>query len=435
MLINRIPVLLEGKFIEKNISDRIIFAFMKLNYKLIGAGIVLAAAGVGAGDVVASAVSGASFGLALLWALLIGAIFKYFLNEGMARYQLATKKTFMEGFTSKFKGFNYYFLVYLVIWSFIVGGALLLGIGFVSNAMFSNIPTWIFAIIMSLLALFIVKGKSYAKFERVMKFFAIVMFISFLFSAIVVFPSFITFFKGLLIPTIPNMGSFFNSAFKVLALLGGVGGTVTIMAYSYWIREKNIISPKQIKTVRWDLIIGYGITFIFGMCVMIIASTFIGSSQIIEGKAGVMLLANSLQNILGPVGFWIFSLGFWSAIFSSLLSFYDAIPYLFADSMRLIKNESDKKLRLSKYYKWYQLFCVFPPMLLLFLQKPFFLILSYSVLGAFFMPFIALMILIIGNSKKLGNLRNKWWDNTMMVLVFLVMIIVSFWPLIQKYIL
>ncbi len=406
---------------------------MKLNIKLIGAGIVLAAAGVGAGDIVASAVSGASFGLALLWALLIGAIFKYFLNEGMARYQLATKKTFMEGFTSKFKGFNYYFMFYLVIWSFIVGGALLLGIGFVTNAMFPIIPAWSWAIVMSLSALYIVKGRSYIKFERIMKFFAIIMFGSLLFSAIVVFPSFMTFFKGLLIPTIPNMGSFFDSAFKVLALLGGVGGTVTIMAYSYWIREKNIISPKQLGTVRWDLIIGYGITFIFGMCVMIIASTFIGSGQVIEGKAGVMLLANSLQNILGPIGFWIFSLGFWSAIFSSLLSFYDAIPYLFADSMRLMKNKEEKKLRISKYYKWFQLFCVFPPMVLLVLQKPFFLILSYSVLGAFFMPFIALMILIIGNSKKLGALRNKWWDNLVMVLIFLTMIIVSFWPLIQKY--
>ena len=97
----------------------------KVKWSLIGPGIVLAAAGVGAGDVVSSAVSGASYGYSLLWALLIGALFKYFLNEGMARYQLATGRTFMEGYSSRSRWFNYYFIVYLVIWSFIVGGALL----------------------------------------------------------------------------------------------------------------------------------------------------------------------------------------------------------------------------------------------------------------------------------------------------------------------
>lgn len=407
---------------------------MRINIKMIGAGIVLAAAGVGAGDIVTASVSGSSYGLVLLWALLLGAFFKYFLNEGMARYQLATKKTFIEGFSLKSKYFNYYFIIYLVVWSFIVGGALLSGIGFVSNAMFPFFSPWMWGILFSLIAFFIVKGKAYAKFEKVMKFFALIMFISFLFSAILVFPNFLTFIKGLLIPTIPFSGSFFDSTFKILAILGGVGGTVTIMAYSYWIREKNIISPKQLKLVRLDLIIGYFITFLFGMSVMIVASYFIGNLDVvIEGREGVLLIAKSLESILGDFGFWIFTIGFWAAIFSSLLSFYDAIPYLFSDSVRLLKFKKEKKLRLTNNYKYFQLFCVFVPMLLLFLNRPFFLILFYSVLGAFFMPFLALMILLLGNSKELNNLKNKWWNNLILLFIFLIMAVVSFWPLINKY--
>ncbi|MCG8668777.1 MAG: Nramp family divalent metal transporter, partial [Pseudomonadales bacterium] len=63
----------------------------------IGPGIMVAATGVGAGDVVTAAVAGARYGYLILWAALIGAILKWSLNEGLARWQLATGTTLLEG--------------------------------------------------------------------------------------------------------------------------------------------------------------------------------------------------------------------------------------------------------------------------------------------------------------------------------------------------
>ena len=57
------------------------------------------------------------------------------------------------------------------------------------------------------------------------------------------------------------------------------------------------------------------------------------------------------------------------------------------------------------------LFNVFPPMILLWMKKPIALVKTYTVLGAFFMPFIALMLLILNNNKKLGTLKNKTATN------------------------
>jgi Mn2+/Fe2+ NRAMP family transporter len=410
-----------------------------INWKLVGPGIVLAAAGVGAGDIVASGVAGASFGVVLLWVLLIGAFFKYFLNEGMARYQLATGMTFMEGYTRVYNGFNYYFLVYLIIWSLIVGGALLSGIGLVSSVIFPVFSSETWGVISALIVLSVVYSGSYRIFERIMKVFALVMFVSFLFSAIMVFPTWVNILKGLFVPTIPTGKGFFDSIFKVLALMGGVGGTVTIMAYSYWIKENGIESRANLSTVRIDLAIGYFITFLFGMCVMILAAAIIHSKGgMIAGKQGIIDLAKMMSTTLGPFGFWIFIIGFWAAIFSSLMSFYQAIPYLFCDAIRLAKNKSGEEAKKivntkSWYYRGYVLYNVFPPMILLYLKKPVFLILCYSVLGAFFMPFLAFMLLIIGNHKELDVLKNKFYHNIVLILVFIVMTIVSFWPFIRKY--
>ena len=69
---------------------------------VIGPGILVAATGVGAGDMATSAFTGSALGLAILWAVLLGAFFKFVLNEGLARWQLATGRTLIEGCYDRF---------------------------------------------------------------------------------------------------------------------------------------------------------------------------------------------------------------------------------------------------------------------------------------------------------------------------------------------
>ena len=57
----------------------------------------MAASGIGASDIVCATVGGANYGPALLWALLLGTFFKFVLSEGIARWQLATGSTAIEG--------------------------------------------------------------------------------------------------------------------------------------------------------------------------------------------------------------------------------------------------------------------------------------------------------------------------------------------------
>src|SRR3970040_786304 len=88
------------------------FSFLKL----AGPGLIVAASGIGSGDVVSATVGGANYGGVLLWAFVCGAFFKFVLNEGIARFQLATGLPALEGWAEYLPAWvKAYFGVYLIV--------------------------------------------------------------------------------------------------------------------------------------------------------------------------------------------------------------------------------------------------------------------------------------------------------------------------------
>ena len=53
---------------------------------IIGPGMIVAATGVGAGDLATGAFTGSKLGVAILWAVVVGAALKFTVNEGLARF-------------------------------------------------------------------------------------------------------------------------------------------------------------------------------------------------------------------------------------------------------------------------------------------------------------------------------------------------------------
>ena len=84
--------------------------------RVIGPGLMVAATGVGAGDLATGAFTGNQLGLAVLWAVLVGAGVKFVLNEGLARWQLATGRTVLEGAVRHLgRPVRYIFAAYFVV--------------------------------------------------------------------------------------------------------------------------------------------------------------------------------------------------------------------------------------------------------------------------------------------------------------------------------
>jgi Mn2+/Fe2+ NRAMP family transporter len=73
----------------------------------------------------------------------------------------------------------------------------------------------------------------------------------------------------------------------------------------------------------------------------------------------------------------------------------------------------------GRFFKLYLLWLTFPPMLLLLLDQPVGLILAYGTLGALFMPFLAITLLVLLNRRDgvvPSEWRNSWLSNSLMAL-------------------
>lgn len=384
----------------------------------IGPGLVIAATGLGAGDLIAASVAGARYGTAILWVVLAGAAMKYVMNEGLTRWQLATGTTLLEGWVQRLpKIISLYFFVYLVVWSFIVAGALIASTGLAAHALYPGLSVEAWGMLHSLLALALVMVGRYSLLERLMKFFMGLMLLVVVICAAWVAPGMSGILSGLLIPSIPE-----GSVLFILGIIGGVGGSVTLLCYGYWIRERDWTRREDLPRSRFDMAVAYLLTGLFGIAIMIISSGV--PADIASGTKMVPGVASHLESVIGPFGKWCFLIGFWSAVFSSMLGVWQGIPYLFADFVQQYTHRPEIPLSVntrSAAYRGYLFYLAIPPMLLLLVNKPVWLVIFYAVAGAFFMPLLASLLLLMNNRRAwVGDLKNGWLTNLVLITSLLV---------------
>jgi Mn2+/Fe2+ NRAMP family transporter len=378
----------------------------------LGPGIAIAATGVGAGDLLAAMLAGAGFRTALVWVVVVGAILKLGLNEGVARWQLATGTTLLEGWCRHLGWpFRVYFFVYLVLWSFIVAGGLMSACGVAAHALWPivSIRTW--AIAHSLAALVLVAGGRYTVFENLMKALIGLMTFTLLLSVAMVGPDLVAVLRGLL----PNLPA--GSAGASLSLMGGVGGSVTLLAYGYWIREKGWTGAPALSGVRLDLAVGYALTGLFGVAMLLLAASVLGGGAgMPPGSEGLVACGEAVRQAttvrfgaaIGGAVASTFLIGVWGAVFTSTLGVWNGVPYLFADYLDALRGRFDNRVDTTGgAYRIYLLFLAVPPMALLFLDRPMWVIKVYTLIGGLFMPLLAATLLWLNSRRSLvGELRN-----------------------------
>ncbi len=382
----------------------------------IGPGVVVAATGVGAGDLIAASVAGARHGTVLLWAAALGALLKFSLNEGLARWQLATGTTLLEGWVARLpRWVSIYFMVYLPLWTFVVAGALMAACGLAAHAMVPSISTPVWGALHSLAAVALVALGRYRLLEACMKGFIALMFVVIMACAILAAPNAGELLAGLLTPSLPKGSTLF-----VLGVIGGVGGSVTLLSYGYWMRERGWRGSEAAPRARFDLAVAYGLTGLFGAAVIIVAAGV--QPEAATGNRMALAMADQLALTVGPVGKWLFLAGFWGAVFSSMLGVWQGVPYLFCDFVSQWSDKPGAKTvdAAAPAYRGYLAFIALPPMVLLFTGRPVWLIVAYAALGAFFMPFLAAVLLYMNNRADwLGRLKNRWKANLLLAAALL----------------
>lgn len=399
--------------------------------RLVGPGLLVAATGVGAGDLATAAFTGNALGVAVLWAVLVGAAVKYVLNEGLARYQLATGETLLEGALGRLgQRARLAFLAYFLLWSFLVAAALMSACGAAAHAILpltgdAADDKVVYGVLHSAAGVVLVRLGGYRLFERTMGAAVALMFVTVVATAVRVTPDWGAVAAGLVVPVIPRLAE--GGLAWTVALLGGVGGTVTVLCYGYWIREEGRTGPQDLPLCRLDLASGYIVTAVFGLAMVVVGSTIEVAGS---GVGLVVSLADRLGSALGPAGRGLFLAGAWGAVASSLLGVWQSVPYLFADLWGLLagggraagatgpdgdddgpggpgRRPRPAVSTDSRPYRLYLYALATLPVLGLLqgfagMQR------LYAVTGALFMPVLAAALLWLGSARRVGEAwRNR----------------------------
>ena len=390
----------------------------------------MAASGIGASDIISATVGGATYGVTLLWTLALGAFFKFVLTEGLARWQLATGTTLLEGWARYLPRWVLaVFMGYLVLWAIAVSGALVSGCGLaIENITRGAVPRSWGAFAQAVVAFGFIYAARTGGFARVMKPLIVVMFFSIVACAALTFREPAAALKGLLAPSIPARGGAY-----VLSLIGGIGGSLTLLSYNYLLRDDKKVDPANLRSVRMDLAMAYLFTAVFGLSVMLIANrVFHAAGVAITDQEAVSRMAGQLAEITGPVGFYIYSIGFWAAVLASLIGVWQTVPTIFADCYSLVRRipqpERNAAMNPSSWpYRAALAFMALVSVPFAFLGRPLLVVVGFTIIGSLFIPFLAATLLYLNNRVPWTSTirRNNTATNAVLILVLLLFLIVG----------
>jgi Mn2+/Fe2+ NRAMP family transporter len=394
--------------------------------RTLGPGLVLAAAGIGAGDVVVASVTGIRFGTTLLWAVAFTAALKFVLTEALARWQLATGETIARAWVTRLpRWVSVGFGGYLLFWTFMVGASLSSACGLAGASLFpgANLSVPIWGAVHAAVAAALVATNRYARFQRLMKLLIAVMAACVLVCAVLAGQSFGAVVRGLVVPTLPSGGGT-----QVLALLGGIGGSLTMICYGYWMRAAAWRGPERLRTVRGDVRLAYVFTGLFGVALVVIAAGV--QAQGATGTRIALEIAARLETVAGPVARWVFLVGFWCTVFTAMLGVWQGVPQVYVDLVDAWRgragDEKQGSQRNRKVYLAAVAFLAGPPLVLLWFKEPVSVVVTFSIAGAFFMPFLASTLLYLNNRGAwMGALANRWLGNVALVVCLIVFGVVS----------
>lgn len=293
-------------------------------FKKIGPGVLVTAAFIGPGTVTACTLAGATFGYALLWAMLLSVIATVILQEMSSRLGIITQKGLADVIKEELKiSWRRNLVVGIILGAIVIGNAAYeagnigggtLGMEAIFGTAYSSFYPWC----IGALAFILLYIGNYKILEKVLVSLVIIMSISFIVTAIITGPNGIEIFKGLFIPNIPK-----DSILTIIALVGTTVVPYNLFLHAALVKEK-WKSVHDLKAVKRDTFISITIGGLVSMAIIIAATTIKGN----EVKT-VLDLAKGLEPLYGNaakyfMGIGLFAAGITSAITAPLAAAYVA---------------------------------------------------------------------------------------------------------------
>ena len=313
--------------------------FKKILALILGFGPGIFAIGytIGTGSVTSMIVAGSTYGMQLLWVLLISCIFSGLLMFTYGNYALISGETALYGFKKNIKGGKVIAILIIIGISFGQWNSLMGILGISANIIYEIFLIYfpqlagfkyesvliIAIVVIGIMYSLLLVGK-YTFFEKILVIFVTIMGLSFLVSLFLVYPLPVEVAKGL-IPSIPDVE---GGKMLVAAFVGTTMAAATFLSRPLFVQGKGW-TIKNLVQQKKDAITAAILVFIISGSVMAVASgaLFHQGNPVTE----VLDMVNTLEPVAGRFALTLFFFGTLSAGLSSIFPCLLIAPILLAD--------------------------------------------------------------------------------------------------------
>ena len=378
-----------------------------------GPGIFAIGYTIGTGSVTSMIVAGSTYGMQLLWVLLLSCIFSGLLMYAYGNFALVTGETALYAFKKHLKWGKLIAILIILGISFGQWNSLMGILGISANVIyeifliyFPNLVDFkyesVLIIAITVIVIFyglLMVGK-YAFFEKILVIFVTIMGLSFIISLFMVYPLPVEVVKGLM-PTIPKVE---GGQMMVAAFVGTTMAAATFLSRPLFVKGKGW-TIKNRSQQKKDAIIAASLVFFISASIMAVAC----GALFHQGKpvTQVLDMVNTLEPVAGKFALTLFFFGTLSAGLSSIFPCLLIAPILLADYQSGELDTSSKQFRIITAIA--SLFALIVPV---YGANPIQMQILSQVFNVFVLPLVILgIILLINNKNLMAKYKAGVWLN------------------------
>ncbi|TMM56746.1 divalent metal cation transporter [Maribacter algarum] len=393
-----------------------------------GPGIFAIGYTIGTGSVTSMIVAGSTYGMQLLWVLLLSCFFSGILMYVYGNYALISGETALFAFKKHLKWGKLIAILIIIGISFGQWNSLMGIMGISSNIIYEIFAIYfpgivqykyetvilIAVVVTAIFYALLLVGK-YTFFEKILVIFVTIMGLSFFISLFMVYPLPSEVVQGL-IPSIPKVE---GGKMLVAAFVGTTMAAATFLSRPLFVKGKGW-TIKNLKQQKKDAIIAAILVFTISAAVMAVAS----GALFHQGKpvTQVLDMVNTLEPVAGKFALTLFFFGTLSAGLSSIFPILLIAPILIADYQSGELDTSSKQFKIITAFA-----CLFALIVPVFGSNPVEMQIVSQIFNVFVLPLVILgIMLLINNSKLMKGHKTSIWINIGLVLAFIFSCVISY---------
>ncbi|WP_437371871.1 Nramp family divalent metal transporter [Maribacter litoralis] len=367
-----------------------------------GPGIFAIGYTIGTGSVTSMIVAGSTYGMQLLWVLLLSCLFSGMLMYAYGNFALVTGETALFAFKKHLKWGKLIAILIILGISFGQWNSLMGILGISANIIYEIFLIYfpslvdvkyesVLIIAIAVIVIFyclLLVGK-YAFFEKILVIFVTIMGLSFIISLFMVYPLPVEVVKGL-IPTIPKVE---GGQMMVAAFVGTTMAAATFLSRPLFVKGKGW-TIKNRSQQKKDAIIAASLVFFISASVMAVACGALFHQG--QPVTKVLDMVNTLEPVAGKFALTLFFFGTLSAGLSSIFPCLLIAPILLADYQSGELDTNSKQFRVIT-----AIACIFALIVPVYGANPIEMQILSQVFNVFVLPLVILGIILLINNRKI----------------------------------